>query len=359
MPLALEKIERAGVKMLLAYPWWASLYLNLQRVESTDIPTMAVDGTHLFYNPSFVEKLTDEECMGVLMHETGHIALLHCYRRAYRDPIIWNIAADEKVNALLVEDRILLPKGCIPPTSLDETVEEAYDRILKSCKKYSSFIQDVLASEEQQKEGNADSGTGNGESRKTEKEWRSILAQNRGLAPASIARTVSENAEPQINWKEYLSQFVHSTRRANDRTWNRPSRRQLGMPGWKRDPENTVAICIDTSGSITDVLLAEFLAELKAICAVSYVSAHVISCDAAVHQVIPPGESIPVLRGGGGTNFCPALLKAEELEVDAAIYFTDADGTFPDECRVPVLWALTKRATVPFGQSILIRRIAA
>ena len=117
------------------------------------------------------------------------------------------------------------------------------------------------------------------------------------------------------------------------------------------------ARAVDTSGSIDDVLLGQFLGEMKAIMSLSGMLAYVISCDAAVHQVVLPGDNIPKLIGGGGTDFRPALSKAEELAVDAVVYLTDAQGTFPQDCNLPVLWALTQKAEVPFGKSILIRRI--
>ena len=112
MSLASDKIERCSAQMLLRFPWWASLYLHLIRVETEagGINTMAVDGTHLFFNPKFTESLTDKECIGVLMHETAHCAFLHCYRRKYREPERWNIACDKAVNAILIASNIALPK---------------------------------------------------------------------------------------------------------------------------------------------------------------------------------------------------------------------------------------------------------
>ena len=60
-------------------------FLNLTRIEDNVMTaTMAVDGTHLFFNPEFTMALSDKECIGVLMHETAHCALLHITRRKYR-----------------------------------------------------------------------------------------------------------------------------------------------------------------------------------------------------------------------------------------------------------------------------------
>ena len=110
--------------MLLQFPWWASLYLHLGRVETKSVDTMAVDGTHLFFNPDFTLALTDKECVGVLMHETAHCAFLHCYRKKYREHDRWNIACDKAVNAVLVAANITLPKDCVPPGPLGELAEE-------------------------------------------------------------------------------------------------------------------------------------------------------------------------------------------------------------------------------------------
>ena len=59
MSVASDKIERCSAQMLLRYPWWASLYLHLIRIETEAVDTMAVDGTHLFFNSMFTESLSD------------------------------------------------------------------------------------------------------------------------------------------------------------------------------------------------------------------------------------------------------------------------------------------------------------
>ena len=105
-----KKIERCGAKMLLAHKWWASLYLRLRRREAKWVPTMATDGTWLLYNEAFTERIDDTECLFVLMHETAHCALLHCFRRGSREPFRWNIAADAAANALLKADGVVIPR---------------------------------------------------------------------------------------------------------------------------------------------------------------------------------------------------------------------------------------------------------
>ena len=224
---AAEKIERCSAQMLLKHPWWASLYLNLIRVETESVPTMAVDGTHLFFNPQFTESLTDKECLGVLLHEVGHIAFLHCYpvRIKWREPRRWNLACDKVINAVLLAAGIALPKDLVPPCSLESTAEEEYEKITAE-EMDAFFPEDVLVA------GSMDVPGGKTMS---EKEWRDVIASSHGMMPDSIARSVEEATKPRKDWKEELARFISSTCKADHRTWARQSRRIPGMPGWNRE----------------------------------------------------------------------------------------------------------------------------
>lgn len=345
MSVAAEKIERCSAQMLLRYPWWASLYLSLVRLETEAVPTMAVDGTYLFYNPKFTESLTDIECIGVLLHETAHIAFLHCYRRKYREPKRWNIAADKAVNAVLVAANIALPEDCVPPGPLGTLAEELYEEITPE--EIALYFPDDVRDAGSMPAGDA--------TPRTEKDWRDAIAGSHSLVPDYMARVIQEATASVKNWREELARFIHATRKAESHTWNRLSRRVAGLPGWNREIETRIAICIDTSGSIVGDVLNAFVAECRAILDLAGITAIVISADAAVSQVVQPGEPFPTeLKGGGGTNFVPALKEAENHEPNGVVYFTDGDGTFPKGCLFPVLWALTKPNTVPFGEKILL-----
>ena len=348
---ATEKIDRCQAQMLMRYPWWASLYLNLIRVETNRVPTMAVDGTHLFFNPEFTLSLTDKECLGVLMHETAHIALLHVTRKKHREHRRWNVACDKAVNAILAESNIELPKDCVPPGPLGELAEEMYEKITPD-EMSEYFPDDVLEA------GSLDDVPGTTDKKMTERDWRDALAGSRSLMPSGIARTITEATEPRKDWKEELARFIHSNCKSDSRTWNRVSRRAAGLPGWNREIESNIVIVLDTSGSVTGPILSTFAAECRSITSLNGITAVIMSADAKVHQTIQPGEPFPTeWKGGGGTNFCPALKAAEEHEPNCIIYLTDGDGTYPKDCPLPVLWALTKPRKVPFGETILLEGI--
>ena len=189
----------------------------------------------------------------------------------------------------------------------------------------------------------------------TEKDWRDAIAGSHSLVPDYMARVIEEATASVKNWREELARFIHATRRAESHTWNRLSRRVAGLPGWNREIETRVAICIDTSGSVTGGILNAFVAECRAILDLAGVTAIVISADASVSRIVQPGEPFPTeLKGGGGTNFAPALKEAENHEPNGIVYFTDGAGAYPKECLSPVLWALTTPTAVPFGDKILL-----
>jgi predicted metal-dependent peptidase len=61
------------------------------------------------------------------------------------------------------------------------------------------------------------------------------------------------------------------------------------------------------------------------------------------------------IQGGGGTDFRPvfAWLDAGRLDPDLLVYFTDAEGRFPEtEPAFPVVWLVKGKAPAPFGARI-------
>jgi predicted metal-dependent peptidase len=327
------------------YPWFASLYLHLKRRETMAVPTMAVDGTRLFFNPEFTVSLTDKECLAVLAHETLHIALLHCYRKKHREHRRWNIACDQVVNAVLVAANIDLPKGRVPPGPLGALAEELYENITaEEMARY--FPSDVLL---------AGSGANDGDKEISEKEWKDVISSAHSLVPEYMSRMIDEATASVKDWRNELAKFIQASRKSDTHTWTRLSRRVSGLPGWAREIESRIVICVDTSGSIDSEQLNAFMAECRAITALAGLTVVLIAADAVVSQIILPGEPFPtVLGGGGGTDFEPALEAARKHDPNCVIYFTDGDGEFPTSCPLHVLWALTRHGSVPFGEKIIL-----
>ncbi len=389
MNAAAQKIEIAKAQMMLRMPWFATLLLHLKLVACNDewngkrppnrqIHTMAVDGTHLFYCESFTEALTVDMTMAILAHEVLHCALLHCPRGIGKDAKLWNIACDMSVNAILEQDGIHLPEDCIAPDQEDKTVEELYADVCKKAKqmkkKYGGKANDVRepgSEDGESGEGDSDGGVdadGNtpldipGSNRDkagmSEQNWKDIIAKARGIQPKSMDRHIEVAQAPIVNWREVLAQFVTSKIRDDEHTWNRTSRRYANLPGWKRQPRAKLGVVIDTSGSVGGEMMGVFLAELKSIADIAGMEVTTITADEDVHQIIEPGEEIPMeIVGGGGTAFEPAVEKCNELMLDVCVYLTDGLGSFPQTSDIPILWAVEGThhiETPPVGEVLRI-----
>src|SRR5262249_1057068 len=168
--------------------------------------------------------------------------------------------------------------------------------------------------------------------------------------------------------------FRHSRRKRRPDP-SRPSRRWLALESCLREQEGValpfergvrssrtgrIAIAVDTSGSIDGELLARFAAEVAAVLGQIEPPLRLIVCDAGVHEVcdFAGRDGAKLLRGfrfkgGGGTNFRPAIAEAAEWKPDLLIYLTDLEGEAGKEPNFPVLWAVPEgRAHAPWGKIV-------
>ena len=172
---------------------------------------------------------------------------------------------------------------------------------------------------------------------------------------------MEELRQPKVDWKAALRRFVQQVAR-EDYTWRIPDARYvpagLYLPAVRSEQMPTIAVGIDTSGSVWDKQ-EEFAAELTAVMAECAPEALiVIYADAKVQHVeeFQRGETVKFeSRGGGGTDFRPVFeyLDEENVEPACLIFLTDLLGTFPKiEPDYPVLWAVTTDIQPPFGETI-------
>jgi predicted metal-dependent peptidase len=190
------------------------------------------------------------------------------------------------------------------------------------------------------------------------------LAKAQGKLPGFMERLVGEMLKPAIPWQEVLRQFVNCRIR-DDYSWSRPNPRYMPygyfLPSMDSECVGHIVTVIDTSGSISNEELAQFIGEIQAImddC--KPVKLTVMYADARVNHIdeYEPGDQItPRAVGGGGTDFRPAIKAACELPEppECIIYLTDGCGEFGKPPPIPILWVLTSSINPPFGDSTRIR----
>ena len=129
-----------------------------------------------------------------------------------------------------------------------------------------------------------------------------------------------------------------------------------------------VNVCIDTSGSISSLLLDKFLAELKGILdSYPHVKCSLFFADTNLYgpYTIENIKRLPAAEGFGGTSFVPffQFLSKDNNSLlsnpnKVAIYFTDGYGDFPKESPLPTMWLVPsdclESKEFPFGEVIRI-----
>jgi predicted metal-dependent peptidase len=409
---ALTKLTAARVRLILERPFIGALvmHLPLEAASADWCDTIATDARSFYFNPRYVDKLDFAETQFVLAHCALHCALGHFARRAHRTLRRWDVACDNAVNLLLLDDGLKMPAGAlavtgyrglsaeeiyplIPAGGLDRTLD-VHAADLAGMKSSLSTTagswrrqdeQDSAAELTSIEESDTWDDAGNerakgprlarrplevqaGEREALAMKWRGRMAAARqharqvGRLSASWTRLVDELIEPALPWRVLLARFMMSAAR-DDYSYQRLSRREgpAVMPRLATG-EVDVCIAIDTSGSIQQSALAEFTAEVDSLKSQIRARVTVLACDERLDTRSPwtfqawePVSLPTTFSGGGGTTFVPVFewIAGTQYRPDVLVYLTDAEGEFPPIAPdYPVIWLVKGKAGVPWGERI-------
>lgn len=168
-------------------------------------------------------------------------------------------------------------------------------------------------------------------------------SQQRGDVPAGWQRWAEEVLEPLISWRRVLAAAVRrgvaDVAGRVDFTYRKPSRRASSLPEVVlpslRQPLPQVAMVLDTSGSMSDQMLGQALAEVGGVLrglGVGRQHLRVVCCDAEAYGAQRVLEARDVqLLGGGGTDMGVGLAAAAALKPrpDLVIVLTDGHTPWP------------------------------
>lgn len=360
-----QQLIRARTHLLLDFPFFGELALRLNLVERADIPTMAVDGRNIFYNPEFVSKISDSLTKAIVAHEVMHCVFDHIGRRADRNPKKWNVAGDYAINQMLTDAGFNFEgTGLLDKKYAGMTTDQIY-----------ALLDDSTGSDDAPGAGEPggpldDCMDGNPGTTETDAtDWKVAViqaatsAKAAGKLPAGLARFVDELIAVKVDWRERLRRFITQSSK-DDYSWMRPNRRYMSqgmyLPSLYSESMGEIVVAIDTSGSIDQATLNAFGAEIRAIVqSARPAKTTVIYCDAEVNHVdvFEPNDELHFnMHGGGGTNFCPPFehVEKEGLQPVCFIYLTDMYGRFPSDPGYPVMWCATSDVIGPFGETVPI-----
>jgi predicted metal-dependent peptidase len=409
------KLAAARTRLILDKPFLGALVLRLPLKAAGDwCRTTATDARTLYYNPLWINDLSASQVQFALAHEALHCALGHFARRGHRVQRKWDLACDFAINPLLLDEGLKPPPDAqVLDLYRGMAAEEIYPCIEDDLD--SDTFDDHVWDEDQDSEGGQGGGQGEQDSNaqgkggsdpqeidpdaggsspekvgagetagddesgppppltakekeQLQQQWQRHLAaaaqraREAGKLSGVLSRLTEAALAVQVSWRALLSQYLTQVAR-DDYTWQRPSRRE-GEVIWPslRSHSGDVHVAIDVSGSVTEEDLANFLGELNALKGTLPVRITLFVCDSDLAEgspwVFEPWDELRLPRqfaGGGGTAFTPVFewIARDGRQPDSLVYFTDADGEFPQQAPdYPVLWLVKGKAPVPFGRRI-------
>lgn len=358
-------VSSSVIKLLRMESFYAHVISSLTRVFVPQIETLAVsfkeERLFLSINPDFfINKLSENERIGVLKHEVLHILFKHLFRGQKKDPFLENVAADLVVNQYI--DPWPLPTGAILLTMFPElnllegqTMEYYYNELLKLTDPSAKELYPVSFNALNECKKNATTRgihefwSSNGE-RPSDRIFNRVIKEAKaksmdyGKLPQEIQRAIESTTSPsKVSWKQILRLFNSSCGRTVLRSTRRKeSKRFEGNPGTKIKKLKRIAVAIDTSGSIDKETLSLFWREIQQISRTG-TTITIIECDAQIQTTYEfrKFKTLPTLKGGGGTNFDPVISWINQRSgYTGLIYFTDGFGPNTIKCKVPVLWCV-------------------
>jgi predicted metal-dependent peptidase len=346
------------------FPYLASGLFGAQVLAKPGIATVAVDdGWRLHADPELTVAWTPAELGSVLVHHVSHLLRAHGERALAAgttpdDARAWVRGADAEINDDLVPAGLDLPGRPVLPGHLgaeEGMLAEQY---------FAAGRGD--ANPRQQPGWDLDCGSGaDGWGRDWEtpgppalSPWQARLlcrqvaqdcvrhAREAGTVPAGLLRWAEQTLQPAVDWRRVLAaelrRAVADTAGAVDYSYRRPSRRAsvagpVVLPALRR-PVPEVAVVCDTSGSMTEDLLAAALAEVEGLLRSLGLArqVRVLACDTAVGPARRVTSARQVeLAGGGGTDMGAGIRAAAALRPRPAVTVVLTDGFTPWPDRPP------------------------
>jgi len=368
-------------RLMLTQPFFASLlhWLKLYQTDSPAIPTAATDGYSMWYNAPWYDALPLDERVGVLAHELLHVMFDHMGRSAaYQDQGIgpdfkpwehdrYNVAADYVINSILQAGSIRLPKSALLDPKIatpDDQADDVYCKVPSPPKRggggHGGFDRHLRPPPTQRPRNPA--------AVKADVAGARQAAREAGNMPAALDRIIGDLLEPVIPWPEKLREFwVRETIGRDTQTYKRLNRRWLTRfpslpliyPGRMGFAPVDVVVQIDTSGSIGEKEVTNFLTEVAGIMRdampenlhILWVDAEVAGTDHLTHNDSPEILRTLKAKGGGGTDMREGFLWIDEnlQQRDIVhIIMTDCYTPWPDEApEWPVFVLSTTDAESP------------
>ena len=375
-----QSLSKISKELMLKEPYYGFFLIMLNKVWRKDLPTAGVSKNginfQLAINEEFWTGLSEMHQMGLLKHELLHIAFGHLTSfKSFKNHRLANIAMDMEINQYI--DKDWLPKGGV---DIDD-----YEDLDLERKAGCRYYYDKLNQFQEEKDKNGSCGNedmdklldqaanGEGPDHSTwgefedlseaeqkliEKQLQKVLAdakeqtvKKRGNVPGEIEGViiVEEIVPPKFDWRGYIRRFTGvSTKVFTKKIRRKENRRYEENPGLKIKMRQHMLLAIDTSGSVSNTELQEFMGEIHHIYKAG-VDVTIMQCDTSIRSIEAyKGKNEINVVGRGGTEFDPVLdyYNANQKKYTSLVYFTDGECYTSVVPKGNVLWVLSERSNM-------------
>ncbi len=386
----IEGLAAARLWAASKFPYLATGLFGVQASADPGSGTVSVDeGWRLRADPELTAGWSAAQLGSVLVHHVGHLLRAHGERAQGAgvrpdEAGRWIRAADAEINDDLVLAGIDLPGRPVLPRDLGADDGLLAEQYFAGIRRPDETGEDGGAREVSGAGGDGEAGTqprssssGRGEAAGTWLDcgsgadgmprpgqgqddqddgglprWQAELLRRQvaqdviahgkqpGAVPAGLLRWAEEVLNPKVDWRAVLAaelrRAVAEVCGAVDYSYRRPSRRSVVtapvvLPALRR-PVPEVAVVCDTSGSMTEDLLAMALAEVEGLLRALGLArqVRVLACDTAVAPAQRVSSARQVqLVGGGGTDMGAGIAAAAGLRPRPAVVVVLTDGYTP------------------------------
>lgn len=397
----IKRLLLSRMRILYNHGFYGLLLMHMIYAVSEEIETACTDGVRITFGIDFLDSLSDSELDFVMMHEILHVVLQHCFRGDVEDPEAYNIAAD-----IVVNSNIMLENG-LKTSSITLSKYGIAMHVAPDGKEGHEYTAEqvyaMLAKNLNKKGNNKSSGSAVGRAKKEiskeqhqpvqvwddHSQWgkyeeddtlRDVWLKRfedaaeaieirdpsnaRGLLPAFAERILKELKKTQTDWRTILNDFIQEE--VVDYSFAPPDRRFDDSPFFlpdfngKEDRVEDILFMIDTSGSMSDDMIAAAYSEVKG--AIDQFNGKLKGWlgffDAAIIKPQPFSDEneFKIIKpaGGGGTDFQIIFEyvfhhMSDKLSA-SIIILSDGDAPFPLEKLaggIPVLWLLNNEEVNP------------
>lgn len=176
--------------------------------------------------------------------------------------------------------------------------------------------------------------------------------KNRGTIPGELQSYIDDLFKvepPKFDWKGYVRRFAGGSSKVYTKKMQRKeNKRFVEDAGLKIKKKRHLLVAIDTSGSVSDGELKEFMNEVHHIYKTGS-DVSILQCDTDVRSVKPfkPSDKIEI-HGRGGTDFQPIInyTNNHTSVYTGLIVFTDGEAPAPSKCQIRTLWVHSSNSNI-------------